>query len=269
MAREKIFREHYESIHQLLETINSRPHNKGMENANSSHTNGYDFTKTHSFEEAIQLFENGYTDILDKVKKGVSAELTKVTPTQRRLVTTGVQGYAPHVPNAILGLPNSMIHTQALPQKTKTVKIVYSITENCGTDKEEFIKSGITVLSMINTLELQGYRVNLDIAFYTANNGNEYACGTVNVKDYREHMDIQKLCFPIAHPSMFRRIGFNWLETVPNLEDESWSYGYGRTVEWNNMPESVKSDGAYYLGLQHTRRKNYDVNELIKSLDIK
>lgn len=155
-----------------------------------------DFTGTNTWEEAVSLYQYGYTDILERIKSGIGANLQKTNPMTRRRVVTGVQGYAPHVPNAIMGLPNSMIHTESVMMKSKVVNIVYSSTENCGTEADEFIKSGIAVLSAVNALELSGYRVNLDISFYCAKDGDEYAFGTVNVKDYREHLDIQKLCFP-------------------------------------------------------------------------
>lgn len=266
----KIIKEHFDSIHQMLSVIESRKNNEVMSGKHSSKTEDKHFTGTNSYDEAKELFQNGYTDILDKIKQGVSANLKRTEIRQRRNVQTGVVGYAPHVPNAILGLPNSMIYTKSAPQKVKAVSIVVGITENCGTKTDEFIKSGIAALGVVNALELRGYRVNLKVAFYVATSGgNERAFGTVSVKDYREHLDLQKLCFPLAHPSMFRRFGFKWLETQPEIKDSGWAWGYGSQLnDMKCIKESFLADNEYFINLKITRDNDYDPERIIDYLNI-
>lgn len=263
-----VIREHFTSIHQMLSIIENRPNNKVMSYKHSSSEKDKEFTGTDNYTEAKDLFQNGYTDILDQIKSGIAKSSVSQTVSRRR-VNTGVVGYAPHVPNAILGLPNSMIYTQSEPQKIKAVSIVYDITENCGTKTEEFIKSGIAVLNVINRLELQGIRVNLKIAFYYASADNERAFGTVSVKDYREHMDIQKLCFPVAHPSMFRRFGFRWIETVPDMQSNDWNHGYGRHADADDpyLKKELK-ENEFFINLSYTKKFGYDADEIIKNLKL-
>lgn len=263
-----IVKEHFNSINEMISVIESRPNNSVMNGNHSSETNGKDFTGSNSMTEAKELFRNGYTEILPKIKTGVSANLKRTEIRNRRRVETGVIGYAPHVPNAILGLPNSMILTKQAPQKTKVVSIVVGITENCGTDASEFIKSGIAALGVVNSLELRGYRVNLKVAFYVAKCDNDRAFGTVNVKDYREHLDLQKLCFPLAHPSMFRRLGFKWLETVPGLK-ASWAWGYGQQMhDLKFIKENFLDEKEYFINLRITKENKYDPEKIIEYLNI-
>lgn len=264
-----IVKEHFDSIHQMIKVIESRPNNDVMKYCDSSHSGDRDFTGSKSYEEAKRLFENGYTDVLEKIKIGMANNIKRNQIERRRRVTTGVVGYAPHVPNAILGLPNSMILTEAVPQKIKALSIVVGITENCATDAEEFIRSGIAALSVVNTLELQGYRVNLKVAFYCAECGDDRAFGTVSVKDYREHLDIQKLCFPLAHPSMFRRLGFRWLETCEGLKESSWAFGYGRQLSnKKEVSELFLNDNEFLINLAVTKKCNYDVDKIIELFKI-
>lgn len=264
-----IIKEHFNSINEMLSVIESRTNNSVMSGKDSSHTGDKSFTGTKSYSEAHELFRNGYTEILPQIKAGVAGNLRKTEIRQRRRVETGVMGYAPHVPNAILGLPNSMIYTKAQPQKTKAVSLVVGITENCGTDASEFIKSGIAALGVVNSLELKGYRVNLKVAYWCAEAGNEKAFCTINVKDYREHLDLQKLCFPLAHPSMFRRFGFKWLETSPDIKDGSWNWGYGRQINsLDFVKENFLSENEYFINLKITRDNNYDPEAIIKYLNI-
>lgn len=265
----RIIKEHFKSIHEMLSVIESRPNNEVMANKHESRDNGKGFTGTRTYNEAKEIFQNGYTDILDKIKSGVSANLKRTEIRQRRNVQTGVVGYAPHVPNAILGLPNSMIYTKTAPQKVKAVSIVVCTSENAGTEVEEFIKSGVAALGVVNALELRGYRVNLKVAFYVARCGNERAFGTVSVKDCGEHLDLQKLCFPLAHPSMLRRFGFKWMETQPEIKDHEWAWGYGGQInDIKFIRENFLSDNEYFINLKITRENEYDPEKIIEYLNI-
>ena len=266
-----IIKEHFTSIHQMLSVMESRPNNDVMEGQHSSRENDKAFTGTKDWSGAVSIFQNGYVEILDKIKAGVAQHMKSTGITQRRHIRTNVVGYAPHVPNAILNLPNSMILTESQPQKIKSISIVYNMCANCGTDASEFIKCGIVVLSLINTLELQGCRVNLKVAFFCGQEDNERAFGTLDVKDYREHLDLQKLCFPIAHPSMFRRFGFKWLETCEGLTDHDWRWGYGHSVSLRDDDEfaaGVLNKNEYYIDLPYIKKHGYDADKLIKSLAI-
>lgn len=263
-----IVKEHFKSIHEMLSVIESRPNNEVMSGHEESRTGSERFTGTKSYNEAKELFRHGYTEILPKIKTGVAANLKRTESRPRRTIENNVVGYAPNVPNAIMGLPNSMILTRTTPQKTKTVSIVVGITENCGTNAEEFIESGIAALGVVNTLELRGYRVNLKVAFYVAKESNDRAFGTVNVKDYREHLDLQKLCFPLANPSMFRRFGFKWLETIPGIK-EHWSFGYGSQInDLDFIKENFLADNEYFINLAITKRNEYNPEKIIAELNI-
>lgn len=268
-----VVKEHFNSINDMLQIIESRPNNSIMRNENSSRKCTYSFTKTHTYEEAKKLYQFGYEEILSEIKAGLNQNIKHNATINRRQVTTNVIGYAPHVPNAILGLPNSMILTKTTPQKTKALSICYCVTENCGTESDEFIRSGIAVLSVINSLELQGVRVKLRIAFFCARNswGNdELTFATVDLKDYREHLDLQKLCFPVAHPSMFRRFGFKWLETCQGLKENDWINGYGSQLNDDRLiKKHLLEEDEILLNLSKTRECDYDVDKIIESFNLK
>lgn len=268
----KIVEEHFNSIHQLLSVISSRPNNSEMADCNSSEFNGERFTGTKDFKEAVKLFQYGYTDVLSEIKSGIDSNVKCHATEQRRYIRNGVVGYAPNVPNAIQGLPNSMIYMEKQLQKVKAVTIYYSMCENCNCPKEEMIKSGITMLSAVNILERSGVRVKLEVVFFDGSNDSdtEGTFATVSVKDFREHMDIQKLCFPVVHPSMFRRFGFKWLETTPNLQKSGWKYGYGHVSEKviDIARKNLKND-EIIITLKDTKKAHYEPEELIKNLGIK
>ena len=160
-----IVRENFKSLHDLMSTLEKRPNNEPMRGEDSSKSNGKSFTGTESYKEAEEIMSHGYTKILPEIKKGMVQANASMSPMQRRRVTTGVQGYAPHVPNTIQGLPNSMIRTESQMQKVKAVSIVYAMAGMANVPSSEFIKCGIVVLSIVNKLELSGCRVSLQVAF--------------------------------------------------------------------------------------------------------
>ena len=266
----KLIREHFNSISEMLSVICSRPNNYVMKGQECSRTGDEDFTGTKSWNEAMNLYQYGYTEVLEEIKKGTTAVTGTLAPVQRNKIVNDVIGYAPHVPNAILGLPNSMIGMKKVPQKVKTVSIVYKMTANAREHKETFTKAGIALLSAINMLELSGIRVSLKLCFECAKADNEFSFATVKLKDYSEHLDIQKLCFPVAHPSMFRRFGFKWLETCEGMEDTSWRCGYGRSLhEKSEVPEEMKAqikENEYFIFLQEIKKWNYDPRKIIEEI---
>ena len=261
--------EKFDSIGQMIKTIESRPNNNVMRGCNSSKDPDYGFTKTHSYDEALDLFRYGYTEPLKKIKNILDKKIANAQIRDRRIVSTGVVGYAPHVPNAILGLPNSMINTTVIPHKTKAISIIYAPTANGGVNASDLEKAGIALLSVINTMELNGIRVNLSICPKCSKEGNdEYAITMVKVKGYREHMDLQKLTFPVVHPSMFRRFGFKWLETCEELTTNGWQWGYGSTIRsCKEVSEILKlNNKTKFINFYKIDSLNYDEKRIIDYL---
>lgn len=260
--------EKFDSIGQMLDTIESRPNNNVMNGEHNSHDDDYDFTLTHSYEEALDLFRYGYTKPLKEIKNILDKKIANTQIKNRRIVSTGVVGYTPHVPNAILGLPNSMIDTTILPHKTKAISIIYAPVANCWTSAKELQKAGIAMMSVINTMELNGVRVNLSICPKCSARDDEYAIPMVKVKDYREHMDLKKLMFPIVHPSMFRRFGFKWLETCVGLTNTGWKWGYGHSIQdCKEVRDVLKlDDKTKFINFYKIKDLGYDEKKIIDFL---
>lgn len=274
----EIVKEHFKSIHQLLSVLDSRPNNSAMKEQNSSKSGDYSFTGSNSYEEAVTLFREGYKEILPKImskmkkmEKDLSSDFQftkKIRP------QNSIEGVVPNVPNAILGLPQSMIDMKRFPQKQKTLNIIYEMGANCGTDKELFIDAGVVLLTVIKILETRRISVKLTLGFMAGTADKQGNFPTVDLKDYGQRLDLQKLCFPLAHPSMFRRIGFKWLETNPDITDGSFAFGYGRspaekTDEWKdfvkqlNFPKDIRVVRA-----QDIRDMGFDVGKLIDYLNV-
>ena len=240
----KVYLESFKSITSMLYTLDHRPNNSVMKGKFESNNNGYNFTGTYSYDEARELYRNGYTKILPEVKEKVHNLVVKYMNdnSQKSTVQNECVGYVPNVPNALMNLPSSMIHRKPCPRKTKTLHIMYFPIGLCFVDKDLFKRAGITLLAAIEIIEKRRIGIKLEIGC-KASVGNTEAIGcVVQVKNYHERLNIQKLCFPVAHPSMFRRFGFKFNETFPGLTDTRFRNGYGSSLNINQLREYYNFD---------------------------
>lgn len=268
----KFIHEHFKNINHLLSTLQSRPNCNAMRGKWSSQETGdASWFGTQTWNEAISLFKNGYTEILPDVKKEMHnnakvyhqySVLPKTLPRNKPV------GYIPNVPNAIMNLPDSMIYAERTPQKRKTLSLVYNIGGNAFEKEEFFIKAGIAVCTALNIVEAKGIQTRLSVGFMPAKNNDEAICPTLTIKDFGQKFDLQKICFPLAHPSMFRRIGFKYLETCPDITDKGWSCGYGSSIK--KIDDSLKknlgidNNNVFLLNCHWVRDNNYDVIKILE-----
>jgi hypothetical protein len=276
---QKYICETFDSIDRMLATINSRPNNSVMANENDSHDGSSGFTGTANYGEAETLIKNGWEKPLSELRDAMRAANVKTNVTHSKTrPTTGIVGYVPCVPNAIKGLPNSMIMTERTPSKVKAVTIIYNSSAAARTKTEEFFRSGASMLKIINNLELSGYRVRLVLEYMCARSGNEDALGRVVLKDWRQHIDLKKLSFPLANSSMLRRFGFRWLETQPDITESGFNGDYGTAIgNVDSYDKVVKdyraggvlSDNEYFINMQMCKDEGQDVERIMARAGMK
>ena len=217
--------EEFVSIGELIETINKRPNNSAMKGEHSSDKNDTEFSNSKSLAHAEEMLQKGWTEHLDKVKTAVrknTRELYNLFKT-KRIPANMTVGFVPNVPNALQNLPDSMINIQQTFQKKKTKHVIYVDSSNCGTEADVFVKAGTSLVTAISLLEAAGIQTKLSVAFFAASAEKEIVVSTLQIKNYGERFNLEKICFPMIHPAMFRRIGFKWLETCPQVTDRHFS----------------------------------------------
>lgn len=266
--------ENFSSLNELIRVTKTRPANAVFKDKKlSSDKDDFEFTHTHNFDEAVDLLRNGYEKPLEQIKNGVETQTNAMTA-QRTTVRNDVVGYAPCVPNAILGIPQSMINKEMIAKKAKIVNIIFDTTGAWYTTEEQFIKAGIAVLTIVNSLELNGYRVSLKVVFKNSREHDESVMGSVTVKDWRQPLDLKKMAFPFCHPSMLRRFGFRWLETQPRLTERGFTFGYGESVASSdsydtivkNLTENkVLGENDKYLNIKFCENHGFDPQEIAKA----
>lgn len=227
MKTQNISVEQFFGVAEFLKAINTRKPNKVFDGEKlSSETNGEDFTKTKTYSESAELMATGYKDGLEKLNSAKGVKITASARVSKSVPQVGIVGHAPHVPNAIAGIPQSMISVTQQTQKSKVINILYDCTDSCNVSTEDFIKAGRNLLDLIIALEAQGCRVSLEIMICACVKKQKVAC-TIKVKDHRQPINPLKVSYLLIHPSFFRRQGFRWIETTPLITDSDFRYGYG------------------------------------------
>lgn len=234
--------ETFNGVNEFLNVIGKRSPNEVFKYSSlSSEGNDESFTMTKNYAESEQLMATGYKDGLNDLKKSNGVKITHTSNIRKNIPQTGVVGYAPHVPNAIAGIPQSMIAQRKIEQHAKVVTIVYDGVAHCSVDAERFVKAGRNLLDVVMMLELQGYRVRVDIQDAFCTNKEKAVC-RITVKNHRQPINPLKISYLLLHPSFFRRQCFKWLETTPELTNGTFTCSYGRPLYFQVNPYGASTD---------------------------
>ena len=274
--KSKAIIERFDSLASYASVIGKRTPNTVFSGRSlASKTGSESFTLTASYDDSLALMMTGYKEGLKNLTASQGTRVAHASRVAKNLPATDVVGYIPHIPNAIIGIPQSMISTKPTEQKAKVISILYDMGSSCGTDAEQFVAAGRKLLEVIMTLELQGYRVGLKILTSFCETSQKAFC-IVKVKDHRQQSNPLKIAYPLLHPSFFRRQGFRWLETCPAITDRGFSSGYGHVLKYEfqtvgERREYLRQQGVLELGCFYTEFEEADENsveELIKKMGI-
>jgi hypothetical protein len=262
--------DYFEHWGEFLTFVNRKPPSNG---SNASHYTSYQggFEGTRTFQEAIDLATKGWdegTKLVDKLSSPlvdkVASKIVRFDPVY------DVEGGAIDMGRYIEGIPESCLRfeeTTINGPGRKLFKIVMDCTVSAGVSKQVMQARGAAMVALVQCLEMSGIRCRVEVLPYcTSNHGygkedhKKIAYSVrVCVKDYEQGLDLPRLVYAMAHPSVLRRLGFvsvsqhgkdfdNFISSgsvVTNPEpgfdrgDLFLGGGHVDNVEWAN-PESAK-----------------------------
>lgn len=193
----------------------------------SEHKNNWSGTRT--FEEACDLFKNGWSEMSERLKNRLKVE-GKFEPSMTYRNVQSVQGYHPIVPLYLMGIPNNMVTKKMVPMKQKVVTLNKSLDYSSRVKSEQIIEESIKAFRIIQKLESQNYRVNLNLVIGVSGvygGQSEKYFIKIRLKSSTEKLNISKLSFPLVHPSMLRRLYFRFMEVHPGV-GRTFLRGYGQ-----------------------------------------
>lgn len=178
--------------------------------------------------EALQLCEKGWTAKVPEIQKLVR-EIQKRIPCKKVETFNNVCGFAPVVPLALSGSPLSMLDCRQTVRKTRVIDLVYDMTLSCMYRADDLLSIGMAVLEYVMRLEASGYRVRLSVMTdYTDYDSGDFVL--TRIKSETQPFNIERQCFPLFNPAMFRVIGFGWYTTCPTSKSRS---GLGRALSYS------------------------------------
>lgn len=243
----------FKSISEFENFITKNPENKAFKDCRylASKDKKYwtvDFTNTESFDEAVDLLHNGWTDKAKELTKKLKAVERDMAPIMKQQRCVSVAGYQPIVPLFLAGQPANMIGTRMQPVKQKVVTLVKSISYNGLVDTDEWTEQGLKALAIVKKLEANGLRVNVDIVrggYDSDTNSNGIVC-RVRVKNANERLNVSKLAFTMCHPSMQRRLMFRFTEVYDKVSS-GYVSTYGRTFKKADLEKVLDRKREYLL----------------------
>ncbi len=236
----------------------------------------YDFTHTNSYDEAFKLMRYGDDEsyaLLKEVRKENNIDEMENSVRKRKKLVQDVAGFQPIVPNAILGLPKSMINNNYDLSRKKIVRIFFDVSVSGFVQARTMALAGAKIMSYIDTLEYNDYRVELYIGdtSYVYNKNQVQGWG-FPIKASDQPLNIRKLAFYFINPSFLRRISFRVAEAEETLWDVTHN-GYGaadHTEDCARMVFNALGDDVNYYGLDVLNSKEFttDLEEVKKQLGI-
>lgn len=229
-----LYYERFGSYQEYLRTLESRTPYDSDDSLEYLGKHDKSFTGVSSYDEAKKLLVNGWEDKIVEFQKAFKKEVAKCDTKKVVKGFADVVGYMPIVPNAILGLPNSMINSRVEQKKTKVIKFLIGMNRSWSTTPEKIIKTMSKVLSKICVLERSGYRCRLEVfgSFTDEHSNRKIACHSILIKSENQLLDLKRVAFPLVHSAMQRVFGFGWEGSVPT--DNYRCIGKGVAVQyWN------------------------------------
>ena len=246
MANKSFFKQ-FNSINELIRTLDAAQTSSGWGSCESHDTSDPEHYGYNSYEEARSMILRGDNELARQLRGTEKLNINIPVTGMRRKICTRVAGFAPHVPNYIVGVPNDMLWVEEKKAKSPVLTIVYNIGCLAGSSGSLVTKVSARIMSAIMSAERKGYRINLFVASAQhESDSNEDAGFICKIKDAGQHIDTLKMALPMISPAMNRRFGFRFRETLEGLSVYDWRYGYGASMETSQLENWLKHHGFKY-----------------------
>lgn len=179
---------------------------KKFEKYCNKYTNNFNITKNYG--EAVNLAKTGWNDGTNKINDLLSRKYNIKNDSVKIKSEYSVVGFQCSVPRYLQGIPTNMISSKRVPTKQKTMTIVKHIGFLADVKPQTIIENSVKALAIIQKIESQGIRCNLDIISPAVTFKNKIVSIRVRIKNATEKLNIGIVAFALAHPDMLRRIIF-------------------------------------------------------------
>ena len=225
----------------------------------ASETGNYEFTKTNNMDEAIELAKFGWKEGIKKLNSNITINNMKMEYKNE----FNVVGSHVSVPRYLNGHPENMIRKVQIPKRDNVINLVRFASVTADTTANKLIAEGVKFIQLVQNLESQGYRCNIDIIFASEHYvDNTHQLVRLRIKNSNERLNIAKMSFPMCHPSTFRRFIFKvrYLETGSADGYRSWNAKGNSYMKMKVKPYLENND--YLIPLEIEDPENYKLEKV-------
>ena len=154
-------------------------------------TGSEEFTKTYSFDEAVNLFKNGWVDMSTKLTQKLNVADKNLRSNRRPETILSVQGYQAVVPLYLNGCPQNMVNSKMVSVKQKIITLNKSVSYSAYTTTKQIEDESVKAMQIVKRLESQGYRCNLNIVLGVFKGTRRFIV-KVRIKNANEKLNVSK-----------------------------------------------------------------------------
>ena len=242
----KTSRTHFDSVNELIETINSKEFAKDKERVSSYMM--LDFHGVKTFDEGLKLQKTGYVP-----KGGFDLDI-EVRPTLevQEHFEMDFAGIMPDVGVFLSGEPQCMVNYIQFESEVKVLKIAVQCNCNGGWSADYLIKHSEEVFHAIRWAQSKGFQVELVALMYN-DMGSVRETFTITLMKAGDVLSASRIAAAI-HVSLFRCLWFTWAYKT-----------YGNCGGSENPPKEI--DGYKVIpSTEFLREKKMSVHDAVKQI---
>lgn len=189
--------------------------------------NSKSWTRARDYQHAFDMFVNGWTQQTEKLTQRINSQKCDLQIEKQVRTIAAQAGFAPIVAAYLNNQPNAMRQQKMTPVKQRVVTINKNISYSKSVSSSEIFEQSVKALQIVQKIEAQGIRVNLNVFDCCKDTYNNIFVIKVGIKSANERLNVSKTTFPLVHPSMLRRLVFRYEETHPAISANYLTYrGY-------------------------------------------
>jgi|694.fasta_scaffold33863_4 hypothetical protein len=248
--RERKARTHFDSVNELVETINSKPFDKYRKEIKEAIYDGFYGVKSWSQCETLQ--KSGYVP-----DGGFSLDI-EVNPTleNREEFVMDYGGIMPDVGVYLSGEPQCMVNYFTSEAEVKVLKLAIQCNCNGGYTAQQLIKHSEEVFHAVRWAQSKGYQIELVALLYNSMYSERITTEetfTITLMKQGDVISASRIAAAI-HVSLFRCLWFTWANKT-----------YGSCGGSINPPEKV--DDYYVIpSTEFLQKKKMNVENAVKEI---
>lgn len=225
----------YDNFSDYLKALTETPRIEGAADHSQRRETGW---AGANYKDTVTMASEGWAEGREKLS-ALSATLSKrlANKAHRPIVNFEVSGDMFDIGRVVSGIPESFMvweDSEVEHHGTKIIKLVVNMTFSSGVDGRIVTNRGVTIVSLVDSLEAAGFRCEVWAVFaIQAFNHPDMGHTYIKVKDASMPLQLDQLAFLLMHPAVLRRLHFKFMESVP---EKDWAVkvtnsAYGRPAE--------------------------------------